>query len=255
MSYYLNQIPIMLMALPVILISLSVHEASHGYAAYKLGDPTAKNLGRLTLNPMKHINLYGFIAMLFFRVGWANPVPIRARNFKNPRKGMAISAAAGPASNLCLAIIFTILLRLTLIPLQSMADGLYYVHGNKYWISEELSSNMLFTILSVLVVMLVLGIGINLNLMFFNMIPIPPFDGSRVLFTFLPTDLYFKVMRYEKYFMYAFIFLLATGIVSLPLSVLTDGVTNAFYTATGMPEDLLTVVYSNLLNRLPKFSL
>lgn len=114
---------------------------------------------------------------------------------------------------------------------------------------------MLFTILSVLVVMLVLGIGINLNLMFFNMIPIPPFDGSRVLFIFLPTDLYFKVMRYEKYFMYAFIFLLATGIVSLPLSVLTDGVTNAFYTATGMPEDLLTVVYSNLLNRLPKFSL
>ena len=168
---------------------------------------------------------------------------------------MAISAAAGPASNLCLAIIFTILLRLTLIPLQSMADGLYYVHGNKYWISDELSSNMLFTILSVLVVMLVLGIGINLNLMFFNMIPIPPFDGSRVLFIFLPTDLYFKVMRYEKYFMYAFIFLLATGIVSLPLSVLTDGVTNAFYTATGMPEDLLTVVYSNLLNRLPKFSL
>ena len=92
----LNELPMMLLGLPAILISLSVHEASHGYAANKLGDPTARNLGRLTLNPLKHINPIGLISMLFFRVGWANPVPVNSRYFKKPRRDMAITAAAGP---------------------------------------------------------------------------------------------------------------------------------------------------------------
>ena len=85
MSYILDSIPQMLLMLPVVLFSLSVHEAAHGFVAYKLGDPTARNLGRLTLNPMKHINPIGFFAMLLFRVGWANPVPINTRYFKNPK--------------------------------------------------------------------------------------------------------------------------------------------------------------------------
>lgn len=255
MANFFNDLPMMILALPAILLSLSIHEAAHGYAAYKLGDPTAKNLGRLTLNPLKHINLFGFIAMLFFRVGWANPVPINTRNFKNPRKGMAISSAAGPLSNLCLAIIFTILLRLVLIPIGSISEGLYLTYGNRYWIDESLHQNALFVVLSLLAVMLYLGISLNLNLMFFNLIPLPPLDGSRIAYIFLPTDIYFKIMQYEQYIMIGFIILLATNIISLPLGFLTNGVTDLLYSVTGMPEDLLSVVLSDILNRLPTFSL
>ena len=255
MANFLNDLPMMILALPAILLSLSIHEAAHGYAAYKLGDPTAKNLGRLTLNPLKHINLFGFIAMLFFRVGWANPVPINTRNFKNPRKGMAISSAAGPLSNLCLAIIFTILLRLILIPIGSISEGLYLTSGNRYWIDDSLHQNAMFVVLSLLAVMLYLGISLNLNLMFFNLIPLPPLDGSRIAYIFLPTDLYFKIMQYEQYIMIGFIVLLATNIITLPLGFLTNGVTNLLYSVTGMPEDLLSVVLSDILNRLPTFSL
>lgn len=255
MFNFLDKIPMMLLALPAILLSLSVHEAAHGFAAYKLGDDTAKNLGRLTLNPMKHINLFGFLSMLFFSVGWANPVPINARNFKNPRKDMAISAAAGPASNLCLSIIFTILLRLVLIPIESISDGLYGVSGDRYYIDPSLQENGLFLLLSVIAIMLYLGISLNLNLMFFNLIPLPPLDGSRIAYVFLPSDVYFKIMQYERYIMIGFIVLLATGVISVPLGTLTGGITDLFYTVTGMPEDLLTVVISDILNRLPSFSL
>ena len=189
---FLNDLPMMLLALPAILLSLSIHEAAHGYAAYKLGDYTAKNLGRLTLNPMKHINLFGFISMLLFNVGWANPVPINSRNFKNPRRDMAISAAAGPLSNLCLSVIFTIALRLVLIPLESISEGLYIVSGDRYYIDPALQENSTFLVLSLFAVMLYLGIALNLNLMFFNLIPLPPLDGSRIAYVFLPADLYFK---------------------------------------------------------------
>lgn len=245
----------MLLALPAILISLSVHEASHGLAAYKLGDPTAKNLGRLTLNPLKHINPFGFLAMLFFRVGWANPVPINTRFFKKPRRDMAITAAAGPISNFCLAIVFTVLLRLVLIPIESISEDLLVIVGNRYYIDPALQENALFTVLSLLAIVLYLGISLNLNLMFFNLIPLPPLDGSRIAYIFLPSDLYFKVMRYERYIMIAFLVLLASGIVDLPLATLTGGITDLFYGITGMPEDLLSVVISDILNRLPTFTI
>ena len=262
---FLNRIPMIILGLPAVLISLSVHEASHAYAAYKLGDPTARNLGRLTINPMKHINPFGFICMILFHIGWANPVPINPRNFKDSKKGMAISAAAGPLSNLCLAIISVILLRLVLIPTQSIADsystGLYSFFGaygmssdNTYWINPELRENAIFVILSVIVAMLYLSISLNLNLMFFNLIPLPPLDGSRIAYMFLPSDLYFKIMRYEVYIQMAFIFLLAMGMITLPLGFLTGGVTDFFYKVLGIPEDLLTVVTSDIFNRLPKFT-
>ena len=252
---FLNELPLMILALPAILLSLSVHEASHGYAAYKLGDPTAKNLGRLTLNPLKHINPFGFISMLLFRVGWANPVPISTRFFKKPRRDMAITAAAGPLSNLCLGIILTILLRLVLIPLESIADGYYELIQGTYYFDPAIQENMLFTVLSVLAIMLYLGIGLNFNLMFFNLIPLPPLDGSRIAYIFLPADLYFKVMRYERYIMIGFIVLLASGIIDLPLGFLTGGITNILYSVTDMPEDLLGFVIASLYSRLPTFSL
>ncbi|MBQ9978551.1 MAG: site-2 protease family protein [Clostridia bacterium] len=201
-----SMLPTLLLSLPVALISLSVHESAHGYVANKLGDPTAKNLGRITLNPMKHFDLLGFVSMLLFRVGWANPVPINARNFKNPRRDMAISAAAGPISNLCLAFIFAILLKLL-----NIAYGFI-----------TFTNETAFLVMYFLEIMLLSGVILNLNLMIFNLIPIPPFDGSRILYVFLPTDLYFKVMRYEKYIMLAFILLFATGALDAPLSFLTN---------------------------------
>ncbi|MBR2381519.1 MAG: site-2 protease family protein [Clostridia bacterium] len=255
MSDFLNNLPIMLLLLPSVLFSLSVHEASHGFVAYKLGDPTARNLGRLTLNPLKHINLFGFISMLLFKVGWANPVPINTRHFKNPRRDMAISAAAGPVSNLCLAVIFTVLLRITLLAINSISEGALTIIGNYYWIDESLSKNALFIVLSLISVMLYLGISLNINLMFFNLIPLPPLDGSRIAYIFLPTDKYFKIMQYERYIMIAFIVIFATGILDRPLLFLNDGMTDILYSLTGMPDDLLGVVLNEILSKLPKFTL
>lgn len=250
-----ERLPLMILSLPAILLSLSVHEASHGYAAYKLGDPTAKNLGRLTLNPLKHINIFGFICMLFFHVGWANPVPINTRNFKNSRKGMAISAAAGPLSNLCLAIILTILLRLVMIPLESIIDNTIETYIFTTEVFAHLHANTTYTILSLLAIILYLGISLNLNLMIFNLIPLPPLDGSRIAYMFLPTNIYFKVMQYEQYIMIGFIVLLASGIVNLPLETFTSGISDFFFKILGMPEDHLFLSLSDLLSRLPTFSL
>ena len=208
-----STLPTLLLSLPAVLISLSVHESAHGYVANKLGDPTAKNLGRITLNPMKHFDLLGFLSMVIFRVGWANPVPINARNFKNPRRDMAISAAAGPLSNLCLAFIFAILLKIL-----NVAYGFI-----------TFTSETAFFVMYLLEIMLLSGVVLNINLMIFNLIPIPPFDGSRILYVFLPTELYFKVMRYERYIMIAFILLFATGALSGPLSFLTNLLTNLIF--------------------------
>lgn len=252
LSSFLNRIPQMLLMLPAVLISISVHESAHAYVAHKLGDDTAKNLGRITLNPAKHFNLLGFLCMLFFGIGWADPVPINTRNFKDPRKGMAISSAAGPLSNLCLAAISTLLLRIVLIPLSSMitipTPGYYYIE-------ESVASSPAFILLGLLAVMLYLGIALNLNLMIFNLIPIPPFDGSRIAFVFLPTDLYFKVMRYERYIQIGFILLLASGIIDLPLSTVTGWLSDLMFGATGMPEDILGATLSEIFKRLPTFSL
>lgn len=213
-----SELPTLLLSLPAVLISLSVHESAHGYVANKLGDPTAKNLGRITLNPMKHFDLLGFLSMVIFRVGWANPVPINARNFKNPRRDMAISAAAGPLSNLCLAFIFAILLKIL-----NVAYGFI-----------TFTSETAFFIMYLLEIMLLSGVVLNINLMIFNLIPIPPFDGSRILYVFLPTELYFKVMRYERYIMIAFILLFATGALSGPLSFLTNLLTNLIFRILGI---------------------
>ena len=213
-----STLPTLLLSLPVALISLSVHESAHGYVANKLGDPTAKNLGRITLNPMKHFDLLGFVSMLLFRVGWANPVPINARNFKNPRRDMAISSAAGPISNLCLAFIFAILLKLL-----NIAYGFI-----------TFTNETAFLVMYFLEIMLLSGVILNLNLMIFNLIPIPPFDGSRILYVFLPTELYFKVMRYEKYIMLAFILLFATGALDGPLSFLTNLVMQLIFKLLGL---------------------
>lgn len=165
------------------LIALTVHEYCHGYAAYKLGDDTAKNFGRLTLNPIKHIDPYGAICMVLFHVGWAKPVPVNARNFKDPKKGFAITAAAGPASNLILGF-FSALIYLFVFAL--VRDLTFTSRTFGYLlISNTLSFLYIFH-------------SINIGLGLFNLLPIPPFDGSRLLNVFLPPKTYFAIMKYER---------------------------------------------------------
>ena len=167
-----------LLTLPTILIALSAHEAAHGYIAYKLGDRTAFNLGRITLNPFKHLDPIGALFMLVFGYGWAKPVPINARNFKDPRKGMALTALAGPATNLILGTIGVMLYCLVL--------GIPY--------SEPVSKILMF---------LYNFAFVNFLYTVFNLIPVPPFDGSRIFSVVLPTKVYFNIMKYERYYLIA----------------------------------------------------
>ncbi len=221
---FIQNLPVYLLSLPVILIALSVHESAHGFVAYKLGDPTARNLGRITLNPVKHLDLFGFLSMLFFHIGWAKPVPIMARNFKKPRRDMAISGAAGPVSNLLLAVISMILLRLALsLTWMAIENG-----------STFLESEMAFTVMALVVYLLLLGVIMNLSLTVFNLIPIPPFDGSRIFYAFLPSKWYFGVMKYEQYIMIGFFVLFVLGVLDTPLGIAQDWLLNGLLTIGGI---------------------
>lgn len=174
--------------------AIPFHEAAHAFVSNKLGDPTAKRLGRLTLNPIKHLDPMGFLAMLTIGVGWAKPVPINTAYYKNRKVGMAISSAAGPLSNFFLAFIIMILSKLTIYAgPSSIAGALPAVVVGVIW-----------QILNYLII-------ININLAIFNLLPIPPLDGSRIFLLFLPNKAYFDVQKYERYIMIgmlALIFLL-----------------------------------------------
>ena len=177
-------------ALPV-LIAITFHELSHGLIANKLGDPTAKMMGRLTINPIAHIDLFGTIIMpllllIFtngqFVLGYAKPVPINPMNFKNPRRDMAISAAGGPATNILLAILSVVMLKFAVFPLLSFAP-----------------EGMATTVLEPIAMMLKSSIIINVVLASFNLIPIPPLDGGRVVVGFLPHKQAMSFSRIEPF--------------------------------------------------------
>lgn len=180
----------LLLTIPIVLISLSVHEAAHGYLAYKMGDRTAYNLGRVTLNPARHLDPMGSLCMLVFGYGWAKPVPINARNFKNPRKGMAFTAIAGPISNIILGSVGAILYSVTLFMFMFFAEDI-------------LANEMLTNVMRILCTFFYYLGFMNFTLAVFNLIPVPPFDGSRFFSLFLPDRLYFSMMRYERYIMIA----------------------------------------------------
>ena len=240
MSYLtslLRELPLYLMTLPVLLMAFSVHESAHGYVAYRLGDPTARNLGRITLNPVKHLDLFGFLSMLVFHIGWAKPVPINTRYFENPRRDMAITGAAGPLSNLCLALIHLVVLRIVMIfATDAMLQG-------------SISSQTALTVLALVVYLLYMGVAMNVILAIFNLIPIPPFDGSRIFYAFLPTKWYFGVMKYERYIMFGCIvlFFALSRLGMNPLRVFEEWIIEGLFTLSGMGSGTTEMGVFNML--------
>ncbi|MBO5702733.1 MAG: site-2 protease family protein [Clostridia bacterium] len=210
------------LSLPIILFSLTIHECAHGWAAMKLGDRTAYNLGRLTLNPIKHLDPIGFLCMLVFGYGWAKPVPIVTRNFKNPRKGMALSAIAGPISNLLLGLCFVLLWNIA-----AAGFDLALTNGG-------LSSERSLIIAQLVLIFFSLGAQLNVYLAVFNLLPVPPFDGSRFFYIFLPTKWYFKVMQYERYIMIGILVLFYFGILSIPLDFISGLILDGMYRLIGL---------------------
>ena len=184
-----------------VFLCLTVHETCHGLAACALGDPTAKRQHRLSFNPLRHIDWLGFVSMLIVGFGWAKPVPVDMRYFKKPKQGMALTALAGPVSNLLLAAAALALLRGAVLVLPGTDWAIWLVN-----FLLELS---------------ILSVGLGL----FNLIPIPPLDGSKVLAAFLPDRQYITLMRYERY---GILVLLALSFVGVGSSLISRGILGVY---------------------------
>lgn len=196
---------------PVILLSISFHECAHAWMAYRLGDSTAKDEGRLTLNPISHFNLFGFLMMVIVHFGWATPVPVNPNNFRNPSKGMLYTALAGPVSNLILAVASSFLYMVVL------------VIGTHMPTESELMYEILSNFLRILLYMMMLNIGLAI----FNLIPVYPLDGSRVLTYFLPVQYNNFMVRYGQYIQIGFLLLvMLTSVVSNLVGVVQGSIAN-----------------------------
>ena len=203
------------------LLCIMFHEVSHGVVALKLGDTTAKDAGRLTFNPIKHIDIWGLLMMAIFRFGWAKPVPIDMRNFKHPVRDMAITAAAGPISNVILAF-FALCIR---------AGAVYVSQKTGGAISDFIITFMEYTA--------ILSVGLAV----FNVIPIPPLDGSKVLNALLPQAVYYKILRYERYGFLVMMVVLYTGILDVPLDFCRNALLSGLSTISVFPYYILRAIF------------
>lgn len=196
----------------ILLIATPVHESAHALVAYWLGDDTAASQGRISLNPMAHFDPIGTLSILLFGIGWAKPVPVqpyRCRKVKTQKAAMALTAAAGPISNVLMALIFMIIFKIVLIAAPATVIT--------YYVSQAL---MQIT-------------TINLALGVFNLLPIPPFDGSRLFLAFLPSKYYFGIMRYEEIIKIVILVLLFSGILQIPFGILADWIFDGLDFITG----------------------
>ena len=209
------------LSIPTIIIALCFHESAHGWVAYKMGDSTARNFGRITMNPAKHFDPMGFLCMLCFGFGWAKPVPINSRNFRNPKWGMVITALAGPVSNLLLAL-----------------GGMLIFQTASMFLTNSVFSMVIWYFLYYFCYL-------NIYLAVFNLLPVPPFDGSRIFLAFLPSKAYFAVMKYERVILIVILVLLWTGVISLPFGWLTNKIFEGFAWLTSQPVNLV----AGLINR------
>lgn len=185
----------------VLFTAFPIHECAHAFAAHLMGDDTAKNQGRMTVNPIKHLDLWGTLLMLFAGFGWAKPVPIDPNNFKNRKLGMALSALAGPVSNLLLAYISMILLKI-----------LFILRDRNAGINNFVSDFLLY--------LFFYGALLNVGLAVFNLLPVPPLDGSRIFTLIFPEKIYFKIMKYENIIFGILFIMVWTGLLDKPLSLL-----------------------------------
>jgi len=203
---------------PAVLIAICFHEFAHGFVSYKLGDPTPKYEGRLSLNPLNHLDPLGTLALILFHFGWAKPVMVNPQYYKNKKLGMVEVALAGPLMNFLIAFLSLLLY------------GVFLKYG--YYIKIP---NFLY---SYLLTFFVMTTTINLGLGVFNLIPVPPLDGSKVLNAILPADKYFAYMKYENYGQIIILILLFTGHLTRPLNYfitrLMDGMLNIVAFVLGM---------------------
>lgn len=203
----------------VTLVAIPFHEAGHALASWLLGDDTAKREGRLSLNPFAHFDLLGTLCMVFVGVGWAKPVSTDPRNFKNPKVGMALTALAGPAANLVLAY------------LAMVGWKLMY-----YWAPANQATLLAATFLQYMVSM-------NVGLAVFNLLPVPPLDGSRILLVALPQRIYFGLMRYERVILVVMLAAVWSGFLDAPLYYLNDLVWDLLSAGTGFIDNIAYSIY------------
>ncbi len=202
----------------VVFCILPIHEFAHAWVANKLGDDTARLKGRLTIAPMAHIDLMGALLIFLAGFGYAKPVPVNPRRFKNPRKGMALTALAGPVSNLLMAVI------------------LMFISQFGYFGFVKAGGTLLY----VIYMFFYYAAFVNVSLAVFNLIPIPPLDGSRIASLLIPSKYYFKIMQYERYIILGVFALIVLGVLDRPMSFISGNIMNLIVKLTGLPFTLFS---------------